>query len=102
MFLRRGGEFFKIGSGLPQGKALKLGEGEAKRTLAATFKLVPKGFTQQKDIDFRVGEEFRNFQIRQGKRVETPLQFIQKSEFRLSSQTERSEISKFRKLRIGA
>lgn len=82
-----------IGTGLPLGKALKLGSSETLRTLRATFRLKESGVTSAEDIPFNVPEKFfREYKIRQGQRVATPLQFIQKRGTRLSTQTERQEI----------
>jgi len=93
VFLKRGGEFKPIASGLTKGKGLKIGVTSTKSGLGATFKLVETGkFTKEKDIFFKPSKEFRSFKIVKGRRIETPLQFIQRREFRLSSAGERKEI----------
>lgn len=51
--VRREGAFRTIAKGLPKGKALKLGAGRVTQTLAATFKIVPKGFTTKTDVKFK-------------------------------------------------
>lgn len=49
--VRRGGKFVSISKKtLPLGKALKLGSEKVTKTLAATFKVVPKGATAESDI----------------------------------------------------
>lgn len=51
--IRRRGQFFDIGRALPMGKALRLGAGRTKQTLAATFRLLPKGETLETDIKYQ-------------------------------------------------
>ena len=56
--IRRRGKFMKIGKELlPLGKALKLGTERTTRTLAQTFRLIPKGMTVQTDISYKVPTE---------------------------------------------
>jgi len=97
--IRRGGEFTKIASAIPLGKAIRLGTSEAKRTLARTFRVRPEGTTAEEDVSsVSPGGEFREFKIRAGKKIETPFTFIQKAKYSLSSGSERREIQSFRRL----
>ena len=52
--VRRAGKFRAIGKPLPFGRAKALGAGITTRTLAQTFRLVPKGETEQLDVGFEV------------------------------------------------
>ena len=92
--LKRFGEFIQIGKALPKGRALRLGAREARRTLGATFRIVPtKEFTRVSDIAFRPSPLiFRSYRIQEGKRVETPFTFIQFAKKRLSKRGEVREI----------
>jgi hypothetical protein len=83
-----------------RGRALKLGEEITRKTLAASFKVVPtKKLITQKDIDYSVGKEFRQFKIKKGKRIPLLDEFIQKKGTRLGTKSEVSEIMGFRKRR---
>ena len=96
--MRRGGKFETVAKALPLGKALRTGTSEVKRTLAATFRLKPVGATTERDTALGVDtNEFRSFAIQKGRRVETPLQYIQRSKFRLSSRSEIGEIQTYRR-----
>lgn len=86
---RRGKEITLI-SGLPEGKATRLGVKNALSTLARSYRLQPKGFTTEEDITFREPSNVFRPSKRGGFRV-------QKSRYSLSSPTEKSEIQFFRK-----
>lgn len=100
VLIRRRGAFKQIGKELPVGKALRLGATEARRTLAATFKLVPKGITRKEDIPFRPSiDVFREYKIEKRKKIPTPFQFIQRRGKRLATPTEVRELQSFRRTR---
>ena len=87
--VKRFGQFKTIGAGLPKGRALKKGATVTKATLAATFRIVPKGKTTQKDVMFKPSAKV----YRQPKRKVTPYPtFVEKRGFRLSTGSEVSEI----------
>jgi len=92
--VRRRGKFQTIAKGLPKGKALKLGAEKTRRTLAATFRLVPKGVTIQPDILYKPSPLI--FRAPK-KKAEFPLTFIQLRGKRLSMKSEVSEIIKSKK-----
>lgn len=52
--VKKRGRFETIGRGLPLGRALRLGAVRTATTLSQTFRLVPKGFTSLKDIQYSV------------------------------------------------
>ena len=88
--VKRFGKFETISKGLPKGKALKEGTKETKTTLAATFRIVPKGTTTKKDIKFKPSSQI----YRQPKgKVKPPYPtFIERRGFRLSTGSEVSQI----------
>jgi len=91
--IRRGGKFKDIGARLPYGRALRFGSERTKRTLAATFRLVPEGFTSQQDVQFTPSKRvFRDYTVKQGRPVKLDLTFIQRSRTRLETGGERGEI----------
>lgn len=93
---RTKGKWFDIEGGLPFGLGLKKGSEVAERTLRASFRLKPSGFTRKKDIDFTLSSRFRLPKAR-----ELPLTYVQKRKFRLSARSEVSEIIKSkRRLKI--
>lgn len=100
VLVKRRGEWKPVAKALPKGRALQRGAFEAKRTLAATFKIEEAGFTKQRDISFRPSPKiFRPYIIRKGKKIKTPYQFIQKTKEeggspfgRLASKQERVSI----------
>lgn len=95
--VKRFGKFKTIAKSQPIGKALKIGATRTQLTLAATFKLIPKGYTTLQDISYKPSKQiFREFAIRKGTKVPTPLTFIEKRGFRLSSPSEIGEIKKFK------
>ena len=87
--VKRFGQFKTIGAPLPKGKALKKGATVTKATLAATFRIVPKGITTLKDIKFKPSAKV----YRAPKRKVTPYPtYIERRGFRLSTGSEVSEI----------
>ena len=92
--LKRYGEFIQIGKPLPKGRALRLGAREARRTLGATFRIVPtEKVTRLRDIPFKPSPlVFREYKIQEGRRVPTPFTFIQFATKRLSRRGEVREI----------
>ncbi|KKK90077.1 hypothetical protein LCGC14_2726690 [marine sediment metagenome] len=83
--VRREGKFKKISkNGLPLGKALELGQQRTITTLAATFRLVPKGFTTKKDVKTMI--DFDIFRLPK-RTPEFPLTFIEKKGKRLKRGT---------------
>lgn len=96
--VRRFGEFRTVAKELPIGRALKFGAELTQRTLAATFRIVPKGETKIKDIPFKPSKEiFREFKISKGDKIPTPKTFIEKRKFRLSASPEVTELKGFRR-----
>lgn len=95
VFVRRGGKFKKISKEpLPKGLALRLGTKRTISTLAATFKLVPKGTTRKKDIPFKISDKV----FRRPKNSAEKLTFIERKPLRLKKgSTEISEILGIRK-----
>lgn len=102
--VRRGGKFFSVGKPTTRGRALLAGAIIAKKTLAATFRIVPtKGRTTQADISYT--PNLRVFRAPKGKK-EQPLTFVQRtgilegapvgSSGRLASFGERKEIIRAR------
>lgn len=98
ILIKRKGKFELIGKSEPLGSALKKGTEASKKTLSATFKLVPKGYTRKQDVKFKVPTElFREYKIRKGKKIATPLEFIEKRGKRLSTKAEVSLIQFFKR-----
>lgn len=97
---RRGGVFRRVGKKVFTEEAGKVfGAERTLRTLGATFRLVPTKerptVTDGKALRTRAISRFREFTIRRGRAVKTPLQFIQKrrgSGGRLATIEERREI----------
>ena len=93
--VRREGVFKTISKKpLPFGKALKLGSERVTKTLAATFRLKPKGKTNEKDISFELGKGFRKPRSSSEK-----LTFIEKKGMRLKKGT--SELPEILSIRGG-
>ena len=93
--LKRFGEFIPISEkALPKGRALRLGAREARRTLGATFRIIPtKELTRVSDIAFRPSPLiFRGYTIKEGKKIPTPFTYIQFAKKRLSRRGEVREI----------
>ena len=100
--VRRGGVFGGIGTDLTLQEALGLGTRVTRRTLARTFRVRKIGRRRQVG---GIGEDFaepdltgfRRFEIRGGRRKETPLQFIQLAPKALGTRGERRAIQQARK-----
>ena len=93
--LKRFGEFIPISKkALPKGRALRLGAMEARRTLGATFRIVPtEKVTSIIDIPFRPSPLiFRGYKIEAGKKIPLENEFIQFAKKRLSARGEVREI----------
>lgn len=101
-FVIKKGERFFLAGPLPRGKALKLAENEATRTLRATFGAEPTGIKiKGKDVQFKPPKNiFRNYRIKQGKKIPLPNTFIQKRGKRLSFGGEIKEIQLARRIRL--
>jgi hypothetical protein len=98
--LKRFGEFIPISKRpLPRGRALMLGAREARRTLGATFRLIPtERVTKLRDIPFRPSPLiFRGYKIKEGKKVPLKDVYIQFAHKRLSKATEVREIMEAKK-----
>lgn len=103
--VRRGGKFFTIAKGLPENLANLVGTKRLRKTLAATYRLVPSGTTKIRDVNFSVPRGiFREFKIFKGKKIPTPDVFVQKTtqeggakKGRLADVGEVAEIKTFRK-----
>jgi hypothetical protein len=94
--VRRFGKFTPITEEpLPKGKALKLGAEAVKKSLARTFKLVPKGVTKEPDITFGVSPKL----FRRPKKGDK-LTFIQKKELAFGTKLETAEAQKARKMKL--
>jgi len=81
--VRRGGKFKTISKALPKGMAMKLGAERVTKTLAATFRLKPKGTTRLSDI----GYELSKTQFRLPRASAEKLTFIEKKTKRLKKGT---------------
>ena len=56
--VRKSGKWVLLGKALPKGLALRMGAAEVKKTLAATFRIVPTGKkTKKADLPFVVSEK---------------------------------------------
>ena len=100
VFLGSGKKEIQIGRGLTRGAALKLGSFKALHNIKATFRIQEAGTTTKKEKKFKVSEKyFREYRIKQGKRIQTPNIFIQKRGTRLTTQSERREIQSLKKLK---
>lgn len=83
-----------------RGSALRVGEKQARKSLAATFGIIQTGRTvRAKETRFTPTKQFRSYRIKQGKPIQLTNQFIQRAKFRLSSGTEKREIQKSRRKR---
>lgn len=101
LFVRRRGQFKSAGMDLSLGEAKRLGVDITERTLARTFKIRKTGKKEifATDIDFEPQElKFRAFEVKSGKKIRTPGQFIQRQPFSLSSVGEKEEIARARQL----
>ena len=91
--IREGGEFKSLGGDLTLSGALGLGARTTRKTLARTFRIRRTGRkkTIREDEDF--GEPdltgFRRFKTKGGRKIDTPLTFIQEKQFALGSKSER-------------
>lgn len=100
VFIKRRGEWIGLAGILPRAKAIRKGEREARRTLAATFKVEEaKKFLEvsKRRRDYRPSPMFREFKIRKGKRIPLKDIWIQKAKYRLGTPTEVREIQRARK-----
>lgn len=98
LFVKRGGKFFQLGTPLPKWEAVKKGQEFVSTTLAATFKLAKvKQFVTGVEKPIQVSPEFRPYKIVHGKKVYTPLQWIEKRPYRLKQKGEIEEILGFKK-----
>jgi hypothetical protein len=96
--IKRRGKFFTIGEILPLGLAKQLGERATTTSLARTFRLIPKGTTIKKDILSKVNQNiFRNYIIRKGQRILTPLQYTERRGKTLKNIFETGEIQRAKK-----
>jgi hypothetical protein len=100
VLLKRRGRFVKIAGGLSKEAALDIGTRNVKRTLGATFKIVPEAGYATKTTSTgefeRYRNELRSYAIKKGQRVQLQDTFIQLRSKRLGSTGERSEIKQSR------
>lgn len=90
--IRRKGIFKPIAQVKDLGKAIQIGKAEARKTLAASFRIKgPKGY-----LSLQPTQEFRK-----SKQMKDPFSLIQVSRARLTSPTERKEIQRAKKSRQG-
>lgn len=111
VFVKRGGSWQKVADDLRYKDALDVGGTVVDKTLAASFKLVPEekvvkakkkpkkiGNIDVKDSSWGlIANQFRDYQIKDGKKVKTDLVFIEKAKNRLSNPSEVSRIQVARK-----
>ena len=97
VLIKRNKKFKKIFTDLPKNVAIEYGAREARRSLAATFKVVPEGTTAMQDVREPFLGGFRSYAVRKGMRVPLVDTYIQKRPLRLSSRTERKEIVQSRR-----
>jgi len=93
--VKRFGKYQQLGKEiLPRGRALRKGAEYARRTLGATFRIIPtKEFTSMADIAFRPSPEiFRTYKIKKGKKIFLTDEYIQFAHKRLSMAGEVREI----------
>jgi hypothetical protein len=97
LFVKSEGAFKFLGT-FPKAKAKKLGAKIVRETLSAQFKLLPSKKLVKPSLEYfePSPEIFREFRIVKGKKIKTPLQFIQRRGKRLSSRKEVSEIQRAR------
>lgn len=99
--VRKGKEVFIGTKVLPRGEALRIGQKAATGSLRATFGVKQvKGFATGKDTNFKVSNLFRNYRIKEGKKIPLQNTFIQKQGKRLSFSGEKTEIQIARRLKI--
>jgi hypothetical protein len=99
-YIRRKGVWIRIGKPLPKHKAIKKGEKIVRTTLAAAFKVRPRGVTAKPSLPYEPSPKvFRKYRLRYRGRVRIPLKdtWIQKASKRLGEITERREIQIKRK-----
>lgn len=99
VFVKNRGKFVKTGVGLTRGEAVSFGARKTLGTLGATFRVTQEGMTSKKDfgVDRGVREYFREYRIRQGRKILTPDTFIQKRGKRLVTSQERNLLQLARK-----
>jgi len=93
LFIRREQVFRPVGKPMPKWMAARKGAEITRRTLAATFKLAPAGVMipgVKKAVT--VGAEFRPYKVVRGRKVPTPLQWVERRRYRLAEPSEISEI----------
>lgn len=92
--IKRRGKFVSIATGLPRGRALKLGQDRALAELSRQFKIVESGVTNIDDFSFVPSQKaFRTYKVRGGKQI--PLEadrFIQNISANLQTQEEKALI----------
>lgn len=97
LFIKRFGKYRPAGE-FTRGKALMEGERITRKTLAASFKIVPTNrLLKGKDVNYNVSNIFRTYKIEKGRRVPLLNEFIQKRGTRLGSRDEVSEILGFKR-----
>jgi len=100
--IRKGRREYISSRGLPKGKALRLAETQAIKTLRATFGAEPTlKKTSEKDVGFAPLKIFRPYRIRKGKRIPLKDTYIQRLGERLRFKGEIAEIQKARRLKGG-
>lgn len=101
--IKRRGKFIPVGFNLTKGEALMRGSDITLRNLARTFKIIPMGTTKEiigTEEAFMPREaQFRGYQIRKGRRVATPDQYIQRSMANLQSREEKRSIAEAKRLK---
>lgn len=98
VFVKRRGKDIPIATGLPRGRALRLGQRVTSETLGARFRIEETDFkTRLKDVAFNLGKEFRAFRIQKGKKIPLQDEFIERRRFRLSLPSEVREIQRARR-----
>lgn len=100
VFLRRRGEFRRVGRGLTRPSAIGLGARRVKAGLGATFRLIPVAGRPSKakiGIPAGFGDEFRRFKKVKGAKIPLVDEFIQRRKFRLATVGERREIRRARR-----
>ena len=100
VLLKRRGKFQAIGTGFTRGQALKFGSEKALQDISRTFKIVETGkTTEAEDFGFAPSQNiFREYKIRDGKRVATPGEFIQLTSANLQSRAEKFQLQEARRL----
>ncbi len=99
--IKERGEFKPITGFIPLEQAKMLGEARAAKSLSRQFRLEPLR-KEQPVPRVQAGEMFRQYKISKGKEVFTPLTFIQKTKFSLSSLEEKMQIQAERRKKKGA